>query len=99
MVSIQPLQGSSFGAEVHGLHLPVQGQQQQQELRQAWYGHGGLLVFKGLPPDAGASAQPALLGAAAVAAAAAATAALRSLCESSRVRLAALRGSSVCGGG
>ncbi len=96
-MSIRPLQGSSFGAEVHGLHLPVQ-QQQQQQLRQAWYGHGGLLVFKGLPPDAGASAQPALLGAAAVAAAAAAAAALRSLCESSRVRLAALRGSSGCGG-
>ena len=73
-----------------------------ETLSQAWYGHGGLLVFKGLPPDAGASAQPALRGAAAVAAAAvaaaAAAAALRSLCESSRVRLAALRGSSGCGG-
>ena len=56
---ITPLEGSTFGAAVHGLGellserraLP---EQLVEQLRQAWYEHGGLLVFKDLPPDPGA---------------------------------------------
>ena len=55
---LTPLEGSTFGAAVHGLGEPLSQhaalpEQLVEQLRQAWYDHGGLLIFKDLPPDPG----------------------------------------------